>query len=865
MTAKEIDALKKLEQDLGVSINEDEHFVLDNNRLTKLQLSNMKLKKIPESVFEMSGLESLNLSGNHIKNLDKRLDKLKNLKQLILTDNEIEDIPDDFLCLNKLSDLDLTRNPLRDIPPLILRKGTRSTIKYLQTKKTGLWQSKMILVGQGGVGKSCLLDSLQGKEFDRNKPTTHGMVVQELKLQHPELPGIEMKLNVWDFGGQEIYHATHQFYLTNNSLFLLVWSARLGYDAGRLYYWLETIEALAPDSPIFIVATHSEPRGADLPKRDILYRYPKVRFCEVDNKTGLGISELQEAVTKIASKLKYMGAERPVSWVNATRKIRKMQKRYISKRELYDVFFESGMNGSDFDNPAEYLHEMGDILYYKNEPELQDLIIVNPEWVSEHIAVLLDSPELKETSGFLPKKIMNKLWSDLDKEMRCKFILLMEKFELAYRVDDPETVCLIVEKLTFEEPDFFNRWENFRKHREISLIYDNMSAMPAGIPTRFIARTHRFTTFTHWRNGALLKYEKELPYNPHEQTDHSAQNLALVIAKPDRKQILLKIRGDSPEYFSALLRDTLELTLSKFSGLRYEVKVPCYGHNGEKCSHRFKILNLKKRLKQNILTIECPDGMEQMSVTKLLHGVDTTDMQTDRLVRIMREEFEKQADTIEAENEKTRNILMRQFSEMQKYIELQFIKSYQVQQEMEDISCPNLFTLRHKEDRNVFQKLRLDLYYLELQLWCQHPGHQHPVGEPYQIKVSRDWLKTIAPYYNRMIKFLKWTLPLVSPFSRHLLGKDTPYKNEISLAEDILDAVGEEVEIKSIAAETDDNMRYVLARSQLNALSEVLRQVDKNQKWGGLIRKITPEGYIVWICEKHAKEYQSRRKINRSL
>jgi internalin A len=33
-------------------------------------------------------------------------------------------------------------------------------------------------------------------------------------------------LNVWDFGGQEIMHATHQFFLTRRSLYLLVLSGR---------------------------------------------------------------------------------------------------------------------------------------------------------------------------------------------------------------------------------------------------------------------------------------------------------------------------------------------------------------------------------------------------------------------------------------------------------------------------------------------------------------------------------------------------------------------------------------------------------------------------------------------------------------
>jgi GTPase SAR1 family protein len=118
-----------------------------------------------------------------------------------------------------------------------------------------------------------------------------------------------MELNVWDFGGQEIYHATHRFYLTNHALFILVWSARLGYEAGKIYQWLETIAALAPDSPVSIAATHCKDRGAGLPKGDILSKYPgKVHFFEADNENKQGIPQLLEEMETSFTLLKdYVG------------------------------------------------------------------------------------------------------------------------------------------------------------------------------------------------------------------------------------------------------------------------------------------------------------------------------------------------------------------------------------------------------------------------------------------------------------------------------------------------------------------------------------------------------------------------------
>ena len=53
-----------------------------------------------------------------------------------------------------------------------------------------------------------------------------------------------------------VSHTTHQFFLTKRSLFVLVCDIRHGWEAGKLYNWLDRIQAIAPESPAMIVATH---------------------------------------------------------------------------------------------------------------------------------------------------------------------------------------------------------------------------------------------------------------------------------------------------------------------------------------------------------------------------------------------------------------------------------------------------------------------------------------------------------------------------------------------------------------------------------------------------------------------------------
>ena len=43
----------------------------------------------------------------------------------------------------------------------------------------------------------------------------------------------------------------------------------------------------------------------------------------------------------------------------------------------------------------------------------------------------------------------------------------------------------------------------------------------------------------------------------------------------------------------------------------------------------------------------------------------------------------------------------------------------------------------------------------------------------------------------------------------------------------------------------------------LRALYSFLKEQDKAQIWGELQKVITPDGNILWLCEKHARPYES--------
>jgi small GTP-binding protein len=796
------------------------------SNLKELVLYGNSLKEIPSEIGMLSNLIKLDVHNNKIENLPSELSNLVKLEELNLSSNELISISPELSKLPNLKSLLLNRNISLISPPKhILEKGTESILGYLKDliEEVKVWSSKLVIVGEGQVGKSCLLDALEGKPYEKGKSTTHALNLSQLNFKNSE-HDCSMQLNVWDFGGQDIYHATHQFYLTNHSLFLLVWSARAGYEAGKLYKWLETITALAPDSPIFIVATNSGTRGADLPKGDILTQYPnKVFFFDVDNEDRIGIKELTEAIKLTAATLKYMGVGRPKSWINSSQEIKQTAGQYLSKRELYDVFYRNGVSKESYESLASYLHDLGEILYYPDEEELNDTIIIKPEWVSKQIAKVLDSEELSKNEGFLVKRHLQELWFDIDIAIHEKLIALMEKFDLSYKTKDDKEISLIVEKLKYEEhEDYLRIWEDFNGDNEIVFKYQ-LDTIPAGIPTWFIARTHRFSIRVHWRFGVLLK-------------DNDGKHLGLVITSPERKEIWLRVKGEMPYYFFAQLRDTLELTFNRFEGLKRPAFVPCPGHNGKTCSHLFELKQLEKRL--SIETpkqfIECPEELEDVGVMKLIFGLSFAP-NNEILVEKIRSEIEK---VIKRENRS-------QTDELIKFTQLEFVKSYQSAQEIADITCPNIFTI--KEIKAGLKGIKSAKRY-KLQLYCQMPGCNHSIGEAYDVEIPPNWIIAIGPYYNKMLKILKFTLPLVIPGAKYML-EDA----EVDIAKPYIDSVKE---YSKIAPEAEWNKLSDTYDMPIRHIRNLLDSVDPKKDWKGLSRLVSPEGHILWLCKDHFAEYK---------
>jgi GTPase SAR1 family protein len=308
--------------------------------LQTLYLADNQLTALPEQLGQLGNLQILYLADNQLPALPEQLGQLGNLQILYLNNNQLTALPEQLGQLGNLQILYLNNNQLPDALMAAFERGLDDFRTYLQgmaeEQAELLYEAKLVLVGDGGVGKSSLLAALQGLPFESDRKTTHGIDIVELPLPHPEAgqsggaadepkiaDGTKISIRAWDFGGQPEYRVTHQFFYSERTLYVLVWNSRLELEAqnSRVEHWLKHIRRrVGQNIRVLIVATHcqaeSNDRTPNVDQYGLTTRHPGIiaGFYNVDSENGYGIKEVKQAIAREAASLPQMGDPMPPSW-----------------------------------------------------------------------------------------------------------------------------------------------------------------------------------------------------------------------------------------------------------------------------------------------------------------------------------------------------------------------------------------------------------------------------------------------------------------------------------------------------------------------------------------------------------------------
>ena len=395
--------------------------------------------------------------------------------------------------------------------------------------ETRINEAKLIFVGNGRVGKTSLTKRLVSNEFDPKEESTHGIRIEKWPLKLED--GRTVQVNIWDFGGQEIYHNTHRFFLTNRALYILVWDMDSQIDAEDhpekdenfiFDYWLENVSGLSEESPVLVVQNKMEEpatRGFDLTSLTKNKGWNVKETLSVSAAKGWNIDELRNSISEQlqnAPKLKNLiGYDLGPGWSAVRVELEKLalEQPYLKFDDYLKICDAKEISAENAEDLSGFLTDIGVIIHFPENAILKEMVILDPRWTTKIIYRLLNE-KIKENHGQFKKTELNvnmkkEELERFSKEFRFRdereiqiFLELMSKFEICFELPNEQDSFIVPQFLPEEKPIF--EWES-KKSIRYGYQYDFLHK---GIIARAIVKLNEYAyNNTWWRNGMVIEKE----------------------------------------------------------------------------------------------------------------------------------------------------------------------------------------------------------------------------------------------------------------------------------------------------------------------------------------------------------------------
>lgn len=525
-----------------------------NKGESKLALNRLNLTTLPPEIDQLTALRTLDLSDNQLTTLPPEIGQLTALTSLWLQSNRLTTLPDRLRDLPKLKELFLHDNPALQLSPSVLGSdpGTtggkgpypsaQSILDFYFGRQTGktrpLNEVKLILVGRGGAGKTSIVRALLNQSFWGGEESTAGIALCDWPMDGCQ--GEPVTAHVWDFAGQVITHALHQFFFSVRSVYVVVLTGRENHEREDAEYWLRLIKAFGTDDdgngPPVIVALNKWDVPGCRPRLDrgaLRERYPFIRgFVEMDCKSNLGVDQLKAALSREVDNLKWVRDPFPVTWDAVRRALTKGNnpRAHLTFAEYRQLCSEHSVTDEgQQESLSEILHNLGAALNYRIDPRLREATVLQPEWLTSNVYALMRHAETHE--GVLKQADVHHVLSrETNPAMRAYLMQIMERFEIAYARDSSAGVWLVPQALPDNQPDGVAA---FRDAADATRSRYTYPALPEGLVARAIVRLHEFIEEVdgkkqQWASGAIL-------------TREGAR--ALIRTEPQDRQVMITVTG----------------------------------------------------------------------------------------------------------------------------------------------------------------------------------------------------------------------------------------------------------------------------------------------------------------------------------
>ena len=572
--------------------------------LTNLDLRNNEITDI-SPLSELVNLSNLDLRNNEIMDVSP-LSGLVNLSNLDLRNNEINDISlltglvknakfKDVVLSFVINEncLNLNGNPLnQEVINAIQSGGKESLLKYLESKERGtarIPEAKMVLLGEPRAGKTTLQKYLMGLPINEKEESTPDIQISSWKpFEHDSKDkNKDIKINLWDFGGQEIQYSLHKLFMTEDTLYIIVLDSTK--DQSPLKY-LKFLENYAPNSPFIIINNYGDAPTSNTLKIDenylrenyngregmpvlkaIFNRISILKASKSEPSFRKIMDEVEATIKRELLNLKNLNKEFPKEYQAVKSAIEqeysKPDKHYITMSYYRELCKSLEITDDEELRIAilGYLNEIGVLRYFKDSP-ITDRHILNPKWLIDGAYSLIIDEETADNFGVLSKLQAKNILKRSKKgfkfeEDESEFIFKTMKFYGLLHSDETEQKVYIPLRFKSLQPttllDFYENGKHFS--------FEFKSDIPEEIISNLIVKHfEEIAQHYYWSKGAVFE-----------------NNRVKILVKVEDRNIHFYVQGQFHQNYFEILRRTLRKSLERLPGLGFEEIVE-FELNGKK-------------------------------------------------------------------------------------------------------------------------------------------------------------------------------------------------------------------------------------------------------------------------------------------
>ncbi len=436
---------------------------------------------------------------------------------------------------------------------------------------------RLMVLGNTATGKTSLIRKLKGEPIVEVKEG----VTSGIDMTKWSIPDSAITANIWDFGGKLMAHSTHQIFLRERCVYIIVVDAASENQTAneQAKYWLEHIKAFANSAKVLLVANKVDKTKVHLDREILAKKYPNIigfHTLSCTAKTTENEQAFDQFTQSLIAQLKAVATHKITLSKNQDsvfNKIKALVRDHaFIDQEAFDDLWEAYQVDNDGLSKTAFLSlldDLGEIIHF-SALEWTEAYVINPYWLTSGIYALLYSDKITQQKGVLRHAdavAILQAQTAVDEQgetltypkEKCRFVSdVIKQFKLRYQLPIAGSFYVLPDRFPKEQPNLDGYFNKDDAKIRVKFIFDNF--LPRSLMPNIICILHDDIAQNVqdeelvWRYGVILK---------HETSDAKA----CWTVDYDTQTLMLWVQGDRAEEYLQILHGEVLQIFARTKGL----------------------------------------------------------------------------------------------------------------------------------------------------------------------------------------------------------------------------------------------------------------------------------------------------------